>query len=727
MKKGISLITLIITIVIVVILAIAVVLTLTKNNPINSSKIANLVQLKTSMQDAINMYVSKDFTKNEGSRTLKNIIIDDYNTSLIDNTSESINTVKDGTNLTLYRIDKDKYYSTLNMQIGSTPTKDSRWYIDERGAVYLVYDFIKNVPSFMKEDNNIVSSVSQFTIVLDEAIQESFAESIGDIQIDGVIAINEKISVKFDTSKIEGYSYSKWTINNSTEKLGTDDETKYDRKLPIELNITSPGEYYIHILVVSSTGLKVEKISSVIRVEEKADLWDGTSATSFESGDGTKDNPYVIKTAKEISYLRDQVNAGNNFENVYIKLDSDIDLNNIEWVPIGKDSSHPFSGNFNGNGKKIYNLFINGSTSSCVGFFGVAKNSKYNFNQGYDLVIENLTIESGSIDTKSSRVGGIVGYAEVTTDNCGNLYIKDCVNKVNINNVNMSGDIGGIVGSVQAGSNANDTTPTVTIENCYNYGNISSTGNQGNYGGIIGINKYKSKIISCGNYGNINANVNSCGGIAGSVTSSQYSFIKNCFNCGEIINTSTSDVGGLVGCLSASVYNCYNTGKVSGNGSIGGIAGSFEASTKTSDDKPIINNSYNRGDIVWLGTGTAIKAGGIVGEASSTYCYNLRINSCYSIGNISAVKKDRIGAIIGTSVISISNSYYLDSSYSIAIGKDSSSKNPEVISKEIVDFKKQSSEEGAVVDLLNSNVTDADKVWKIDIYRNDGYPILEWQ
>jgi hypothetical protein len=58
-RKGISLITLIITIVVVIILAAAVILMLTGNNPINNARVANLISTKDSIESAVLTYAAK--------------------------------------------------------------------------------------------------------------------------------------------------------------------------------------------------------------------------------------------------------------------------------------------------------------------------------------------------------------------------------------------------------------------------------------------------------------------------------------------------------------------------------------------------------------------------------------------------------------------------------------------------------------------------------------------
>ena len=70
-KKGISLIVLIITIIVVIILAVTVILTITKNNPIESSKEAVFKEDVRAFQDELNMYISNEYTRLQGQRDSK--------------------------------------------------------------------------------------------------------------------------------------------------------------------------------------------------------------------------------------------------------------------------------------------------------------------------------------------------------------------------------------------------------------------------------------------------------------------------------------------------------------------------------------------------------------------------------------------------------------------------------------------------------------------------------
>ncbi|MDD3303806.1 MAG: hypothetical protein PHP54_02715 [Clostridia bacterium] len=76
-KKGISLITLVITIIVVIILAAAVILTLNNNNPIENAKEATFKQDVSTVQDDLNMYVSNKYAKTNGNFDLTALNLSD--------------------------------------------------------------------------------------------------------------------------------------------------------------------------------------------------------------------------------------------------------------------------------------------------------------------------------------------------------------------------------------------------------------------------------------------------------------------------------------------------------------------------------------------------------------------------------------------------------------------------------------------------------------------------
>jgi len=80
--------------------------------------------------------------------------------------------------------------------------------------------------------------------------------------------------------------------------------------------------------------------------ESTADLWDGTTDTSWYND---YDTEFIIYTAEELAGLAQLVNNGNSFSGKTIQLGNNIDLNGLNWTPIGNTSSRCFSGTLTDN------------------------------------------------------------------------------------------------------------------------------------------------------------------------------------------------------------------------------------------------------------------------------------------------------------------------------------------------------------------------------------------
>ena len=137
------------------------------------------------------------------------------------------------------------------------------------------------------------------------------------------------------------------------------------------------------------------------------------------------DGVYEMKTLADMQWLANKVNTGADyFEGKTIKLANDIDLNNVEWTPIGSAyKDHGFMGNFDGNGKTIMNLSITNITPDSDGYvyaglFGVTEGTDKD-NQNY---IKNLTIENVKISTEGHIVAAAIAYPYYT--NIENITVK---------------------------------------------------------------------------------------------------------------------------------------------------------------------------------------------------------------------------------------------------------------------------------------------------------------
>ena len=153
-RKGISLITLIITIVVVIILAAAVILSLGANNPINRARVANLVSTKDSIESGILTYTSKVKAKILGTKDTYQIITgenDSLDYRIIEMNGSELETCivkKNGNDITLYKIDKKEFKNKID-KLPSTPNSKCEWYLDQDGKAFLVFDENGQAPSWM--------------------------------------------------------------------------------------------------------------------------------------------------------------------------------------------------------------------------------------------------------------------------------------------------------------------------------------------------------------------------------------------------------------------------------------------------------------------------------------------------------------------------------------------------------------------------------------------------
>lgn len=147
------------------------------------------------------------------------------------------------------------------------------------------------------------------------------------------------------------------------------------------------------------------------------------------------------------------------------------------WTPVG-DGSNPYTGTFDGNGKKITGLRIS-STSMYTGLVGALEGS-----------VKDLTLNDAVIHSTADCTGSIAGY-----NNSGN--VSGCI----VNGSIMGADnTGGIVGQDEQG----------TVAGCTVSGNVTGSSFTG---GIVG-QCANGTVSACGNSADI-AGKNNTGGIVG--------------------------------------------------------------------------------------------------------------------------------------------------------------------------------------------------------------------
>lgn len=211
------------------------------------------------------------------------------------------------------------------------------------------------------------------------------------------------------------------------------------------------------------------------------------------------DGIYHIYNAKGLQAWAQEIIADANVLNEDVILEKDIDLTGVEWTPVGSDKNTGtgYAGDFNGNGKFIYNLVVE-SDASNVGFFGGLAaggtvhdvkfaNAQVTANSGgaYAGVIAGASMgKIESCNVRSSQVtghyaGAIVGNNSVQVNGCNALDVE----------VSATHAAGGI-----AGANYGKT------EYCSVSGNshITTTGSSTRAGGIVGISSQEGSVSTSG-------------------------------------------------------------------------------------------------------------------------------------------------------------------------------------------------------------------------------------
>ena len=145
------------------------------------------------------------------------------------------------------------------------------------------------------------------------------------------------------------------------------------------------------------------------RVEETIEVTEEilTEDVTVNWGDGSEENPFLISDVDMLMSIRDNLSA-------CYKLVADIDLEGVEWEPIGT-SSAPFTGTLDGAGYSIRNLKMNRNTDY-AGLFGCASGAK----------IRKIHIKNSEVTSTCGFVGTIAGYLNNCTTK--KIIIKDSVN-----------------------------------------------------------------------------------------------------------------------------------------------------------------------------------------------------------------------------------------------------------------------------------------------------------
>ena len=174
-------------------------------------------------------------------------------------------------------------------------------------------------------------------------------------------------------------------------------------------------------------------------------VWDG-SVKEPVTDDNAK--TVTIATGSELAGFAKNVNDGNDYRGYTVTLTDDIDLNGIEWTPIGpnSDASNKFRGVFDGGNHTISNLKVSKSdVDESAGLFGSLNGT-----------VRNVKIDNASISLKSSGDNSDNGAGFIAGAIYNTGLIENCEVSNSVLQSNRYG--GGIVGYSYGSANNNKVT-----------------------------------------------------------------------------------------------------------------------------------------------------------------------------------------------------------------------------------------------------------------------------
>lgn len=268
----------------------------------------------------------------------------------------------------------------------------------------------------------------------------------------------------------------------------------------------------------------------------------------FESGNGTQDDPYIIHTTDQLQKFAKSVTADNDYSGKYIVLDSDVNISDISWEPIGGNDC-AFNGDFNGQNHSIIgmkigtynNPYMITEKNTYVGFFGILNK---------DAQIKNLKITGIDIESEGTNGNGIIGSIAGGMkgfDDTGNLHgavIDNCYVSGSIYHESDNGDnyVGGIVGWQKKGAVINCKSDIVV--SCY----VSDQDKIAAAAGIAGVleqgliaNSLSIESVGGGTYEN-----NSVTPIISNLVAINKGTVSSCYASGSLSTHNESKYGGMI-------------------------------------------------------------------------------------------------------------------------------------------------------------------------------------
>lgn len=425
------------------------------------------------------------------------------------------------------------------------------------------------------------------------------------------VAGDRMSSLSVSASKDDGGNLSyQWYVNDTADNKGGTAIEGATSSSYAPGTAEEGGTKYYYCVVTNTIQNNIASVSSDvvgITVKTVQDL-----VGDKLIGSGTMEEPYLIENAQDYQDVADLVAAGLSFRGLYLKQTADNITLPDNWNPIGvAKTKMAFSGILDGNNKTITVPedglpllgYVIGAEVKDLNIFGkkIAGYGLVNNLEGVGLsgnaiIIDNVTLKSGS----STRKSGLIG-TYITTNGfagCSAGFV------VTIRNCTIEEDV--VIGydrdETMIGSFAGRVHGT--IDNCVSYATVYG---KDYVGGILGTRDNAMgtcHITNCRFDGAIEAGGDHVGGIVGGGYSNQ-----------------TAPNGGKV-----NIENCSSAATVTGNDKVGGIIGADTYVLQLWGSQILKDNVFT--GTVKADGGTCV--GGIIGYYGSLNKYDNITGNYYS-------------------------------------------------------------------------------------------------
>ena len=433
-----------------------------------------------------------------------------------------------------------------------------------------------------------------------------------------------KLSIAAQAKDLSGILSYQWYVSEKNEAKDGTPIQNGGNGASVLVDASKVGTFYYYCVVTNTltttngeTKSNSDTVSTPIKVEVK-------NASSFFDGSGSKEAPFLIKTAQDFVRIKEFVAKGNSFADTYFKIAPADEGKSIElpsdWGMIGtlREGTRitdnginvlPFSGNLDGDGctlvipdggkplfryvrdAHISNLNISGTKIDGAGlineyFVDYGEDGNYASGVPDTVTIDHVTLLSGS-STKYS------GFIHGNASGKNNIYITNSVVERNviIGYDRKESQIGSFAGCLNG-----------SIISCKSAAKVYGVSQVGGIAGEKGQSMGACSVLNCQFTGEVHATGNYAGGILGSgydgkgtAPNTPVVTIRNCVVRGSV--EGKSNVGGILG-GEPGCEDCW------GNGAGSVVDNLFCGTVKGEDENAVVGaivgflKSYNENQSV---------------------------------------------------------------------------------------------------------------------------------